>query len=501
MKADKKPTSKRKGGGAAPPAVISESDRRIVKNSLWMMLQPLSLNLVSILVAGYMARALGEVSFGYFALAFAYADLASYLTSMGLSSVTIRDIARDPSVAADSIARVTALRLALSLVLALAVALLGLLGEMPWPAKVAMLLAAVTIPLRSWLRTLADAFSGFEEQKISARCEMVGGLILTVSSVLALALYPGVIALSFAYVAGPLCSLALLWLALSRRHFTPTVRVDRAFFTKKFREGLPFFGIGILSTMMNRADAVLVSALYGPAVVGVYVAVTYQVVQRLRIVPESLAGALYPALARASSDEERVRLLGRYLRYALAATAPIATGACLVGGDLVALLFGEGFRKGGDILAAAAFSIPLWAVIHLAGMTLAAMGRESEALKRRAITAAVFAALSLALVPDLAGLGSALAITGALAVEAVILLAGLRSTAPGFVGEIMLGRILAANLTMALLVFAASGLPVFLQVGLGALAYAVATVAAGLVPLGELRLLLSRGPKVAISKA
>jgi lipopolysaccharide exporter len=467
---------------------------RIAKNSLWMIGQPLALNVATLLVTGFITRSLGEIDFGYFALAFAWADLTTYLTSMGLTAVTIRDIAAAPDKAAGSIARVLALRLLVASALALLVLALTLFGERPFEARLAMALAALTIPIRTCVRTLADAFSGFEEQAVAARCELTGGAVLTAASVAAIAppFSGGLVGLSLAFVLGPLVSLVLLFLALRRRHFTPYIVFDGAFLRAKLKEGLPFFGMGILTTLMYRADAIALEALYGPAVVGLYTAATYQVVQRLRIIPDSLAGAIYPALAKAASPEERGALIGRALRYGLAATLPIAVGAALVGGPLMALLFGEPFRPAGRILAISALSLPLFAIIQVTAMAMAAMKRENEALRRRAASALVFAALLAYLAPRYGAEGTALAIALGLAVEAAGSALALRADAPRLFSEARPLALCAANLAVVGAVLGAAALPTWAQIGAGALAYAAAAVLAGVAPPGEIKTLWAR---------
>ncbi len=69
-----------------------ESSVRVAKNSLWLIAQPVLLNLLSLLAVPYITRMLGEEDYGRFTLGFALIAMFSPLVNMGLRAITVRDL-------------------------------------------------------------------------------------------------------------------------------------------------------------------------------------------------------------------------------------------------------------------------------------------------------------------------------------------------------------------------------------------------------------------------
>ena len=54
---------------------------KIIKNSIWLIVQPLILNFISLFIIGYIARKLGQSDYGKFIFAFGFVSIFLPLTN------------------------------------------------------------------------------------------------------------------------------------------------------------------------------------------------------------------------------------------------------------------------------------------------------------------------------------------------------------------------------------------------------------------------------------
>src|SRR5690606_7737521 len=95
-----------------------------------------------------------------------------------------------------------------------------------------------------------------------------GGILLTISSIVALALGGRLLALSIAYVIGPFVTFTLLVHAAFRAGIAPSFRFQWASFRGLLAEGRSFFGLGALYLVMQRLDMVILARILGDGGVG-----------------------------------------------------------------------------------------------------------------------------------------------------------------------------------------------------------------------------------------
>lgn len=218
--------------------------------------------------------------------------------------------------------------------------------------------------------------------------------------------------------------------------------------------------ISMAAVVRDRADALVVGRVLGPASLGVHsVSVELAVLPTTEMV-DPICRACMPGFAESIRSGDMGQLQESYLRIiGLMAllTLPAGIGTSLVAGPLVAIAFGQEWRE----------AAPLISIIAIAG-TITLMGNVSAALlvARAALrtmfvitatSAALRVVLLVLLVPWLGLLGAALAIAVALLVDQSALVASvlrlLKMTAWRLL--VVIHRPLLATAAMALLVWGA----------------------------------------------
>src|SRR5262245_26275494 len=88
--------------------------RRVGANSIWLIVQPLFMNAVSLVAMGYITRHLGKAGYGLFNYGVAYVAAFAPLANLGLRTVGVRAMAERPGEARRLFASLLLVRLGLA---------------------------------------------------------------------------------------------------------------------------------------------------------------------------------------------------------------------------------------------------------------------------------------------------------------------------------------------------------------------------------------------------
>jgi O-antigen/teichoic acid export membrane protein len=312
-----------------------------------------------------LSRHLGLAGFGAFNYAFAFTYFFLTLSDLGLNTIAVREVAREPARASSVLGGLLGLRLVIALVVLaaawMAVWLWPMDPALRWPLAVFSLIVPITA-----LNTPAVIFQTsmrFELASASIATSRVLGLLFMILLVLA---GRGVTAMLAALLAAEICGLIVTWV-LAR----PLVRIPLRFDTRAWswmlRATAPL-AIGlIMVAVLNRIDFIMLERMASIEDVGLYGA-AYRVTNMLEKFPIFAMATLFPIMARlAVDDTARLRVVYRRALAQLAAMGvALAAVVALAAPWLMATVFGESFR---------AAALPLrWLAVATACLYLAIMG-------------------------------------------------------------------------------------------------------------------------------
>lgn len=425
-----------------------------------------SLGLMAVL-----AREEGPRGLGVLVLALAWAELAITAVDLGFDRYLVRRVARDRGELEPlfwNTLRLKAVR---------AVPVLAGVNVVGWIAYDAttqwtLLVLCGALLLDSVQYTLASVFAAIERMAPAAGALLCQRLVAAAAGVTALMLGFGVVAVAIAYIIASAAAVACSFAMLAR-----TVGIPRPTFPLEARErlrrnALPYAMQELLAVGITRTDALLLAALAGPVVVGIYGA-AYRLFEATLLVSNALVSA-FVAMFSYLSGTDAAAAFQRAIKLVLVLLAPATVALALLAEPLLQFAFGDSFDAAAAPLRALAGTAIVLGVVM---MTLAlVVSREDPRASVRPFAAALTAnvALNLALIPGLGATGAGLAM---LATEC--LLAGLLlRRARRILGPLQLGQIAAGPLTGATamaLVLAAVPRP-----ALGGLALALLAYVAGL---------------------
>lgn len=447
----------------------------------------LAIGLASVVIT---TRYLGATGYGKVALAFAFIQMLGILADVGLLTVVVREISRDPASTDRLVGNALVLRLVLSLALLALAALASLALSWDTQVRVAVLIAGVPFVLGLVNSALVAVLQARLRMDRAVVADVIGRAASFVALAVVVTLDAGFYAVVATAAVGALATLLVTW-AIVFREARPRPRAEREVWRRLLVLALPVGAALAVSELYFRLDTLLVSVFRPYDEVGLY-ALSYRMVELIGILPAIVMTSVFPLLARylQESRELAARTVDAAGDVFVAIGAPIAAGGLVVAPDLVRLIGGDEFAGAAGPLRLLLFAVALAFVSGLFGHALIAGGHQGSAV-RLGIAALVFnLVLNLALVPPF-GIEAAAAV--ALASELLLVSGGLilvrrdLGLRPHFR---LLWRAAAAAAAMAAVLALVSELPLGLLLPLGAVLYAAGLwLLGGLDPrrLGELR--------------
>ncbi len=359
----------------AVSASESASDGHVVvRNTVYLTLaQALTIPL-SIVINAVAAYFLGAEAFGYAYLAGTLCAFGFLAVDWGHEAVLPSIIARNHAVAGQMLGSSLAWRAGAAVVIYLLLALACYLLQYPAELQWALALTALLSTTNSMVAAYKDTIRGLERTDIPAYAHVAQQIIATI--LVCVVLFAGG-KLNAALIAQTIAATIILVAIMRslRSVAIGRIRVDWSAVKSLFAGGVPFLALGFAMALQPSIDALFLSKMAPPEVMG-WFGVTRRLVGTLLLPATALLAALYPTLCRLhGTDFDGFKRTTRgALRSISIVVAPVAIGCALFPDIGVALFSRTAFGPAEDNLrvmsvfvALVYFSMPLGICIMAAG--------------------------------------------------------------------------------------------------------------------------------------
>ena len=379
---------------------------RLYVNAVWLGVAQLVVLALSFGLTLAISRWMGVASLGQWRLAQAITSYLLVFSDAGLSTVAIREIARNHGMTGKLGIPIVALQLIVATTLFIAlVLLLPLLTLQSDTAWLAILLAATVFPQAL---SLGHVLQGREQMSTVAKIRVAAQLMSTVIGIILLAVTRQLVWVVPPMLASALAADAIMFQVVRRRFGIgmrlPAVREA----LKLSRDATPFLVSAMAIQLIMNADALLIGALRGTSELGLYAA-PYAIVASLLALGGPLMMAAFPRLA-STNGAEAIVLLRRLCAFLGYVVLPVSVGLALTADLVVGPLFGPSFQSSGPVLGLLA-ALPLFGYYNMAvGQTLGASHHQAAVMVVSIVTAGINITLNLILIPHMGITGAALAV-------------------------------------------------------------------------------------------
>jgi len=453
--------------------------QRIAKNTAVLLIAQAASYILAFFYMMYAARYLSAAGFGILSFALAFTGIFGVLADLGLSSLTIREVARDKSLALKYLANVSLMKIILVAMTFSLIALTANLMGYPEETITVVYLLGLYVVLVAFTQMFYSIFQAFERMEFQAIGQMLSAALILGGVIFAIKHGFNVIGFASLYVIASVValgySLAVMKLKFSNPASASVAKVmefDWSFWKPTIKKALPFFLSGALDLIALKIATVMLSVMKGDQAVGWYSA-SFQIMQTLVFIPNVFLVALYPVVSRfyVSSEESLRFVYQKSFKYLSLLGLPIAVGTTIFADRIILGIFQEGFAPSIIALQVLVWTVPIGFLTQIFAIMLASINRQDLAAKIVLVYSIVNVVMNLILIPRYGYVGASL----------VTVITSLTAFVPGFyllsklvcrisLPKLIFRPVIASGL-MASFLFLFSGLSLWLLVPLAAIIY------------------------------
>ena len=332
--------------------------QNVISNTGWLFFDNVLRMGVGLFVGVWLARYLGPDQYGQLSYAMAFAMLFSSVAALGLDSIAVRNIVRDPS-AKDEILGTTFFLRLIGGVVTFGITMAAIFFLRP------------ADPLMRWMVGIIAAgaiFQAFDtidfwfisqvRSKFTVITKNVAFLLLSIVKVILIVVKAPLIAFAWAGLAEiAIGSTGLMVAYRVNGLYLKAWRASLVLAKKLLKDSWPLIFSGVVTMIYMRIDQVMLGEMVGNEEVGVYSAAV-RLAEAWYFIPLAIYSSVFPSIveAKALSDELfYARLQKLYNMMALLAYA-VALPITFMASWLVELLFGHAYSRAGAML-----SVLIWA--------------------------------------------------------------------------------------------------------------------------------------------
>jgi O-antigen/teichoic acid export membrane protein len=475
--------------GIDPP--MPSGLRRVARNSALLIFMRVGMPAASFLLVYAISHSLGAEGFGRYSLAFGILAFFNTVTPLGLGAIVTREGARDQRTLTASLPNAMMLGLVASLPMMAIMALLGPALRYDDATTMALQVLCLVIFPYTAASFFESAFIALQRVEYVAICMTIDYAVKIGGGLLALYRGWGLEWILAMAVLSQVCSCIAAAYFLRRAGVHLSWRPDAPTTRRLLAQAPTFMLISIFATLYWRVDMYMLSKLQPMEQVGLY-ASAYRIFDMAIVLPSSLCLAVYPhMISLMSGNGVELRGLGRRMaRYFMAIGLPMGVCSLIVGGDVLALLFGEPFRAAGATLSVLMWTFFLYGYVRYNAYLLIASNRQKVDLAFNVLMLIINILLNLILIPRLGHLGAALSTLVAIVIYGLVQHAYLGRSLPRFAARMRADRFtLIATACCAMLVLALRTASTIVAVSGGIAIYALVLLWLGFFSREELRMM------------
>ena len=384
--------------------------QRIAKNTGVMFSAQIMSSIIGFFFIMYTARYLGADGFGILSFALAFTGIFGVFADIGLHPVTVREVARDKSLAGKYLGNIGVIKIILVIITFGLIALtINLLGYPRQTIKVVYLIA-LSVMFISFTGMFNSIFQAFEKMEYVSVGRILNSIFLLSGALFAInqgfsvvgfaSLYFFVSAIVFGY-----STLVCVW-----KFVLPKVEVDWKFWKPTLKEAYPFLLASIFSIIAFKIDIIMLSMMKGDVVVGWYSA-AYKLIEVSMFIPAAFVGSIYPVLSNfhISSQESLKLTYQKSFKYLSIVGLPIAVGTTILADKIILIIYQSEFAQSIIALQILIWVIPIIFLTYLFGTMLSSINKQIISMKIIFIATIANIGLNLLLIPRYSYVGASMA--------------------------------------------------------------------------------------------
>jgi O-antigen/teichoic acid export membrane protein len=385
------------------------SARRIAKNTTVLFVSQMITYIIGFFITIYTARYLGVEGFGTLTLALALTGIFVVFTDLGLGTLTVREVARDKSLAYKYVGNTTVMKLILSIITSVLIIITVNIIHYPELVKNVIYIITISMLFNTFSGIFYSILQSFEEMEYQSIAIILNSTIMLVGILLAIYFKLDIIIIALVYIIANAVNFIYIFVIYTYKFHLPKIEVDLNFWKPTIKQALPLSLTSIFAILVFRIDTVILSIIKGELAVGFYNA-AYRLMEALIFFPSLYTTAIFPVFSTLyiSSKKPLSFAYEKSFKYLTILSLPIAVGITLLANQIIILIFKSAYTPSILTLQIVVWVLPFIFVNYLVGTLLTAINRQNTLLKITMVCLIFNVGLNLVLIPSFSYLGAAL---------------------------------------------------------------------------------------------
>ena len=315
----------------------------ILKNTFWLAVAGGVSKFLKLILFIYAARILGATEYGKFTFALAFVGLFMFFSDFGLSSITIRELAREKEKEKEFPAI-----LSLKIILSLGVLVLVLSGSFfitpdPLIQKVIWILA-ICILAGGFSGIIFAFFQARQKMEYQAFASTLEALIVTGAGLFILFNFPSVKNLSYGYLFASLIVLSIVLIFFHFKIQQLSFIWDPLVWRRLLLMSWPLALAGVLSSIHNQIDSVMMGYWHQITQIGWYNA-AYRVIGATLIPLGLITASFSPVLSKLFKEsKEKLQKVWNYnMEIMIFFAIPLVVGGIVLAPKIIAFIYDSSY--------------------------------------------------------------------------------------------------------------------------------------------------------------
>lgn len=291
-----------------------------------------------------LARYLGPEDFGIYSLALSFYMIFSLISNAGLSTLLVKDVAREKEIASKYIGSIIVIKSILSIACIILLMFLVWILDYPFKTTLAILIYSIALIFSSHMETFSSLFRAYEVMQYSSLINILRSIIGFSLVLTAVYMHLGLLEIAGAQVLSFVIVFFIFLYFTNKRFVTIKPLFDGMLIKRLLLGALPFLMTGTVSIINAKVDVVMLSKLGSESMVGLYSAAN-ELIFTLYVIPNLLSTAIFPVISRKSKESinsiaEMCNLSSKIL---ITLGVPMGIGILILSPQIIHLIYGQHF--------------------------------------------------------------------------------------------------------------------------------------------------------------
>lgn len=335
--------------------------RRIVKNTGILSISQIISYILIFFYTISIARFLGAEGFGILSFALAFSGIFSIFSDLGLSTLTVREVSRNKSLANKYLGNILLLKIILAFLTFGLIALFVNLSGYPQETTVVVYFVSISTILTSIFGIFYSIFQAFEKMEYQSLGQILNSILMFCGIFLGISLGFNVSEFSFIYLLSSVITLVFTLSIYIWKFSSLKIEIDIGFWKQTIKEALPYGFAGIFVVVYYWIDSVMLSFMVGNEIVGWYNA-AYKFIYFFLSFYSIFIISIFPVMSSfyKTSHKSLKFAFERSFKYLLIISIPITIFTTLLATRIILLVYGTDY-----IPSIIALQVLIWTIIFM----------------------------------------------------------------------------------------------------------------------------------------